>query len=1133
MTAETKPTSFRWHNAAQFCGALNDNMFKFLIIYGLTVAWSDTPESQVLLVVGAVFAIPFLLFLNLAGSLADRLRKNRIICGIKMAEIGVMSFGAVALASGQGWMMLAAVFLMSSQSALFSPTKFSIVPELVGTEGISKANGFMQAATFLAIICGTVMAPGLSLALDKRYALVALCCVAIAAIGLILARKIEETPVQASGLKSSPLVLPDIWRTLKFVHTDGFLTLAVWSSAYFLMIASFVQLNIISYGREHLQLESQEQASFLFLAVALGIGLGSIFAGKVSARSIEFGVVPIGALLLMGSSLALWAIPVGAVLAGGVVCLFMGFGAGLFIVPVQSFLQYRSPPDRVGEVVAASGWLSWVGVLFASGLLFLCTAVLKLTAAQSFLLLAGFIAVMTVIALATLPDFFVRFVILFITRVFYRVRSHDLHNLPAQGPALVVSNHVSLMDAIWITSVQQRRIRFLMSRQYIENSPAWMRVLLKLGGVVPIHEDDNPKAILKSLQEARALLDDGWLVCIFAEGHLSRTGHLLPFKPGFERIVRKSDIPIVPVYIHGGFGSYASYAHGEPQLLHRGDFRREVTVSFGEQLPSTSTVAAVQEAVEQQAHVCDEGRKELRCSAGRRFVRSARKHWSRKAIADSSGREFTYGRTLTAALLLKQQFQKELNADPNEVGVLLPPSVPGAMVNLALALDMRVAVNLNYTASPDALRSAIRQTGMRTVITARKFMEVMQGIPLPENVVYVEDLLKSVSKGSRLRCLLKAKFAPVGLLVDESVWKPDDPLTVLFSSGSTAEPKGVMLSHHNVLSNIESYGTIARARVEDNICGVLPFFHSFGYSATLWFPMLNGFSAAYHTHPLETDAISDLCTQHKSTIIVATPTFLMGYCRKIKPEAFAEMRWVCVGAEKLKPKLTKMFEKRFGVRPLEGYGATECAPVVSINIPDVDVDELKQTGAKEGSIGRPLPGVCTRVVNPDTFEAVATGEEGLLLIKGANVMTGYLNNQQKTDEVLQDGWYNTGDIVRMDEEGFITITDRLARFSKLGGEMVSHTAVEQAIQEVLGCQPNQLAVTGIPDERKGERLVAVYDDDLGDKEVLAEKVRQSDMPKLWQPTPRDWKAVEELPLLGSGKLDLKALKEVAAAIVKA
>ena len=1114
--------TFHWHNAAQFGGALNDNLFKLAVIYAMVNAWPGRDRDFANAVVGAVFAIPFLVFIGAAGVLADRVRKHRIVRGIKLAEIGVMAFGAAAVYLEHRWMLLAGVFFMSVQSALFSPTKFGIIPELVRRGDISRANSQMQAASYLAMILGTILAPFFSRIMGSMAGLAS---VGVAVAGWLAATRIAPVPHTESTSRASVFFLRDIFRTLKWIHKDAYLALAAWSAAFFLLIAAFIQLNLLSYGPVHLGMASQEEATFLFVMVAVGIGLGSLAAGRVSRRGIEFGIIPVGSLLMAAGCIGLWLTPGTGVAYG--LCGVMGFGAGLFVVPVQSFLQYRSPSDRVGEIIAASGWLSWLGVLIAAGLLHLCASVLGLTPAQGFLFIGALILGLAAAAFVALPDFFVRFIAMALTRCFYRLRWTGLSRLPAQGGGLLVANHVSMMDALWISAMLPRRVRFVISRAYLEQVSPWMRGLLKLGRVIPMHEDDGPKALLKSFREAGRAIDEGYLVAIFPEGRLSRTGHMLPFKPGFERILKGRDAPVIPLYIDGGYDSHAGYGPGAPRLLHPGDFRHPVMIAVGERLPGDTASAEVWTAVHALAHDAADARAEVRGSAGRCLVRNAKRNWTRPAVTDSGGKTLTFGNTLVASLLLRKRLEQQLAGDPEEVGVLLPPSIAGALVNLSLAMGFRVGVNLNYTASGGAQQSAMEQAGVRTLITSKRFLEKFPDTPLPGRALYAEDLLTGFSRPAKLLAWLKAKALPTSWLVRDRWWRPGDPLTILFSSGSTAQPKGIVLSHHNILSDIDGFNTVARPEPRDCLCSVLPFFHSFGYTAGLWFPLTRGVTVAYHHHPLETDAIGALAKENRATILMGTPTFLTAWIRKIDPDCFTHLRWVVVGAEKLRPKVADMFERRFDIRPLEGYGATECAPVIAVNVPDVEIDGFTQTGTRPGSVGRPLPNIQTRVVDPETGAPRTTGEEGLLHVKGPNVMTGYLNNPEKTADVLRDGWYNTGDIVKIDPDGFITITDRLTRFSKLAGEMVSHSAVEEALHRAVGCSPDQLAVTGVSDPKKGERLVVIHRRDLGSPEHFREAVRSLDIPNLWKPDTRAWIPVDELPTLGTGKLDLKGLKRIA------
>ncbi len=392
-------------------------------------------------------------------------------------------------------------------------------------------------------------------------------------------------------------------------------------------------------------------------------------------------------------------------------------------------------------------------------------------------------------------------------------------------------------------------------------------------------------------------------------------------------------------------------------------------------------------------------------------------------------------------------------------------------------------------------------------------------------LVFLEDILPQITEQDKRRAWLKARFAPRSALARPEGFTADRLATVIFSSGSTGRPKGIMLSHHNILSNVESVRAVFHFSSDDCICAALPFFHSFGFTCSLWLPLLSGFSAVYHSNPLDGAKIAEIVREHKATLLFATPTFLLAYLRRAEPEDFVSLRYVIVGAEKLKPRIADAFEERFGIRPLEGYGATELAPVATLNIPDVEIMGVRQPGVKPGTVGHPLPGVAVRIVDPDTGERLPIGKSGLLLVKGPNVMLGYLNEPEKTAEVLRDGWYNTGDVAVMDRDGFITITDRLSRFSKIGGEMVSHVAVEEAFHKALGKTEQVLAVAAVPDEKKGERLVVLYTDAAGDATALQQAIKAADLPNLWKPAPDACYRVESIPMLGSGKLDLKSIKE--------
>ena len=1124
QSGQKLPGSFGWLNATQFLGALNDNLFKLFVVFTLIATQGPESEIWVQSVAGMLFAVPFLLLLSTAGVLADRVSKRTVIVWVKVCETAVMVAGVAALAIGSRWFLFAALFLMAGQSAIFGPSKYGIVPELVGKERLSKANGHLQAFTYLAIIIGTVSAPALGLITDKNYALAACASVLISAVGVLCALQIKKTPAAGGTAQYSLFFLRDLWRTYRKFTGDGYLMLAVLASAFFLMIAVFFQLNIIPFGRQVLGWDP-ENSTFLFLLTAFGIGSGALTSGRVSGRNIEFGLVPLGAFGLCASTLSLALVSPEPVLIG-VLLFIAGFSAGIFIVPLQAFIQFRSPKSELGEILAASSFLSWIGAMIGSGMLFLFGEGMGLSAQNGYLIVGLLTLAMTLGSFLALPDFLLRFLVMLISRLFYRVRVVGHENLPVDGPALLLPNHASWADAILLISTQPRRIRFLMSREMYNTMGIW-RIFLKFAGVIPVSGHDSRQKIDASLTEARVQLDQGFVVCLFPEGGFTMTGMIRPFKSVFARIVKDSGYPIIPVYLGGVWGSIFSHYYGAMASRLPTKLRYPVTIVFGEPMPPDTPPFEARMRVQELS--CDyfEDKRPNRRSLPEVFVRRARSRWMRTALMDSTGKRLRFGQALISSLVLKEGLRHRLG-DDEYVGILLPPSVGGALTNIAVSMLGKVTVNLNFTASQAAFQSAIDQCGIKKIISARAFLDRLDVKDSGCEFVELEEVLRGAGAWDKIRAALRATLYPAGSLVNYRNFHGDSLAAILFSSGSTGSPKGVMLSHHNIQSNVEASDQLLRLNSNDTLCGALPLFHALGYTCTMWLPLLSGCAASYHPNPLDGAGIAKMVRRNSCTILVSTPTFLVSYMRRANAADFSTLRHCIAGAEKLKPKLADSFEEKFGVRPLEGYGATELSPLACVNVPNVERYGRTIMGTKPGSIGQPIPGVAVSVRNPETGEPVPHGEEGVMWIRGPNVMIGYLHNPEATREVLQDGWYNTSDVAYIDRDGFITITDRLARFSKIGGEMVPHVAVEDALLGGLDTEERVLAVTAVPDEKRGERLVVLHTADSGGAEKLQQILQVSDLPNLWRPSPKSFYEVADLPVLATGKLDLGAVRKLAA-----
>jgi len=508
------------------------------------------------------------------------------------------------------------------------------------------------------------------------------------------------------------------------------------------------------------------------------------------------------------------------------------------------------------------------------------------------------------------------------------------------------------------------------------------------------------------------------------------------------------------------------------------------------------------------------------------FLRKASARPFNLHMADASGRRLRFFQTLGASLALSRWVRRRCQGQAM-VGVLLPSTIAGALANLGISLAGKVPVNLNFTAGPDSMRSAKEQCGISTVLTSPLFLEKL-GLPRQEGMLFMEEALAEIGKPGLWLSVAAALMLPWRLL--KALYSPEpkgpsDLATVIFSSGSTGQPKGVMLSHANILCNLRAIEKVIHIKPQDRILGILPFFHSFGTTVTLWLPAVSGFGVAYHPSPTEAKPIDCLMRDCDVSIVVSTPTFFGHYIRKCEPACWHRLRLAVAGAEKLRHATAAAFLERFGQPLYEGYGCSELSPVVSVNLPKHLSLDAEPMDDKPGSVGRPLPGLSLRIVDPDTGQGLPLGHDGMLEVKGPSLMLGYLGQPALTREVVRQGWYKTGDIGHLDEHGFLHLTDRLFRFSKIAGEMVPHLKVEEAL---LAAFPEDgFGVAGAPDESKGEHLVVLYTNPIRTPAELWSCLNASSLPKLWLPRREQFHCVEAIPLLGSGKVDLRELKRLA------
>jgi acyl-[acyl-carrier-protein]-phospholipid O-acyltransferase / long-chain-fatty-acid--[acyl-carrier-protein] ligase len=712
-----------------------------------------------------------------------------------------------------------------------------------------------------------------------------------------------------------------------------------------------------------------------------------------------------------------------------------------------------------------------------------------------------------------------------LVRLFYRVRALGLENLP-EGGFLLLPNHITWVDALVLQLACPRPIRYIVDQEFYQKPT--LRPFLSTVGCIPIDVRHSRSAIRAATEQLAA----GQIVCLFPEGQLTRSGTLLRLRRGYELIAQHANATVVPVWLDRLWGSVFSFQGGKFFTKWPKEIPYRVTVAFGKPLDAKAAdIATVREELLKLGEFCYSRRPSLDRHLAEECLRGLKRRRFSNAVIDGiDNSELSRAKLLGAAAALSHFLRKEFS-DPR-IAIVLPAGKGSMVANLAVLLAGKVAVDLNFTAGRGANESACKHADLRVAISATPFIERVKDFPWPQRVLKLDELMPQL-KSRILFWWMMSIFAPTRLLL-RLLKVPKrgghDEAVLLFTSGTSGEPKGVVLSHRNIVGNVSQFRELLDAKKEDAILASLPFFHSFGSTVTLWYPIIEGVRIVTYPNPLEVAKNAALIEKHKLTLLLATPTFLRGYLRKAEPDQLRTLRLVITGAEKLPLDLAKAFEDRFKQRVFEGYGLTETSPVISVNLPEPQPSkpgEQVQPSSRLGSVGKMAPGIAAEIREPETDRKLSLHETGMVWFRGANIFEGYLHDERRTADVLHDGWFKTGDIGRFDEDGFLYIEGRLSRFSKIGGEMVPHEAVEQKIIELLGFSGNDeriVAIVGVQDESKGEALILLAAVDV-DLSQLRDKLRETGVPNLW--IPKKVCRVDSIPVLASGKLDLKKCQESA------
>jgi acyl-[acyl-carrier-protein]-phospholipid O-acyltransferase/long-chain-fatty-acid--[acyl-carrier-protein] ligase len=1098
----------------QFFSAFNDNFLKNALVFLILFKIGGESANSLITLAAAVFIAPFFFLSGLGGQLADRYDKSLIAQRLKLAEIAVAALAVVGFALHSVLVLFAALFCFGVIASLFGPIKYGILPDHLAREELPAGNALVEGATFLAILLGTIVG-GLA-AKDGGHVLgFGTLIMIFAALCWASSLMIPRTGEAAPTLRIDPNIALSTGELLKALWNDSRLWWGGLVTSWFWLIGAIV-LSLMP-PLVKTTLGGTEEIVTAFLAIfSIFIAIGSGLAAWLAHGRIILLPTVVAAFLLGLAAIDLGLATYSAVPAAtpqGLHAIFTSFrgiriafdfavlaiAGGLFIVPVFAAVQTWAGADRRARVIAAVNVLN-AGFMVGGTLIVAALQKAGLGTPALFLLI-GLASVGVGIAIArTTPRSPMRDLLSIIFRTFYRMEVKGLDNFAKAGPnAIIALNHVSFLDAALAMSLTDHPPIFAIDHGIAKRW--WVKPFLRFGHAVPL-DPTKPLSTRTLINAVKA----GDTLVIFPEGRLTVTGSLMKVYDGAGLIADKSDAMVVPVRIDG--------LEATPfTRLSRAQVRRrwfpKVTVTVLEPVKLTVAPELKGKARRQAAGAAlYEIMSDLvfRTTSTDRtvteaIIEAAEVHgMSRIAVEDPVTGALSYKRALAGAAVLGRKLMP-LADEGKAIGVMLPNANGAVVTVIGIISAGRVPAMINFTAGLTNIRIACKAAQVAAIVTSRAFIDkaklgaLAAELEKEVRLVYLEDVRETVSFIDKMQGLLAAKKPLVAR-------NPDDPAVILFTSGSEGNPKGVVLSHRNILANAAQ----AAARIDfgrtDKVFNVLPVFHSFGMTVGMILPLVSGVPLYLYPSPLHYRTIPELVYGTNATILFGTDTFLNGYARAAHPYDFRSLRYILAGAEPVKEATRRTYMEKFGLRILEGYGVTETAPVLAINTPMFN---------RFGTVGRLMPGMTARL------EPVPGVEEGgRLYVKGPNVMLGYLKaDRPGVIEPPAEGWHDTGDIVVIDPQGYVAIKGRAKRFAKIGGEMVSLAAVETLASELW---PDALsAAATVPDARKGERLILVSEKQgakRADLQAFAKSKGASDLM-----IPSDILVVDNMPVLGTGKLD--------------
>lgn len=1122
----------------QFLGAFNDNLYKNALVIMITYQLSSglTMSADVVITIAAgLFILPYFLFSALAGQLADKYEKATLIRYTKIAEILVMVLGAVGFYWHSYTLLLAVLFFLGVQATFFGPMKYSILPDHLHEDELIQGNALLEAGTYLAILCGMILG-GVMAMFSFGPLLVSVTTLLFAIAGYFSSLSILPARRASPDLKINFNFISETKKIIENTyHSDQDLFLSIMGISWFWLIGATYISQIPTYVKVTLGAEASVVTLFL-VCFTIGIAVGSLFCNYLLRGRIHATYVPIAALfmtifaidLVMASS----HLPTGQ---GGLLTFthFLSYFAswrlmfdltmlaacgGVYSVPLYAMLQYNSEPSHRSRAVAANNIINAlfmvISAIATSLLLFL-----HCTVTQIFLLIAIANFFVSIYICKLLPIELIRSFLISILKLMYRVEVKGLENYYKAGTRIVIiANHASLLDGVLLAVFLPDRLTIAIDTTMAEK--ALVRHAIKLVNAVKI-DPTNPMSAKLLISLAK---QDNRIV-IFPEGRLTVTGAIMKIYEGPGLIADKANASILPIRIEGAQYSPFSYLKGKVRIR----FFPKITLTILE--PRQFSVPENIKGRERRKRI---SAKLYDLMTDMLFVTSdiddtlfasllsASKVHGKKHIVleDVEFQPINYKKIILASFVLGRKISRVTKKN-EYLGFMLPNSVGSVVTFFAMQAFHRVPAMINFSGGEKNVILACQTAQIKKVYTSRRFIQlaklqhIVDAISKQDiAVIYLEDVKSQINVLNKLIGLLLSCFAETyyfwknGIKHDDIAATTSKPAVILFTSGSEGAPKGVALSHQNLQANRFQ----AMARIDfnptDKILNALPMFHAFGLNCGTLLPIVSGMRVFMYPSPLHYRVVPSIAYSINATLIFATNTFLNGYARFAHPYDFYSIRYVFAGAEKLQVETAHLWMNKFGIRILEGYGTTETGPVLAINTPMEN---------QFGTVGRLLPRIEYQL---QPVEGINEG--GRLFVKGPNVMLGYMfSHAPAVIHPVPDRWHDTGDIVSINEFGFITILGRAKRFAKIAGEMVSLTAIEDLLYQLW---PNaQHAVMNIPHERKGEQIILITSQKEATRHDILDHFRKKGLSELYIPS--DIKIVlPKLPVLGSGKVDYQTLK---------